>query len=109
MPGHAQRKGADAAKQQPGVEWAERPAGEHGDFPDPVQELRRAGQRPGGHVGVAVQVLGGAVPDQIDAEVDRPLIERCREGVVSQGQHAVRAGHGCDGAQVGDLQERVAR
>ena len=39
VPGHAQRQGAQAAQQQPGVERAERGAGEQGDVPDPVQEL----------------------------------------------------------------------
>ena len=34
------------------------------------------------HVGVAVQVLGGGVADQVDAQLERPLEEGGREGVV---------------------------
>jgi hypothetical protein len=106
---HPQRQGAHAAQQQPRVERAERGTGEQADVPDPVQDLRRPGQHSGGHVGVAVEVLGRAVPDQIDAEVRRPLVQRSGEGVVRHGQHVVRAGQVRDGAQVGDLQQRIAR
>ena len=82
VPRHAQRQGAQAAQQQPRVERAEHGTGEHGDIPDLVQDPRRAGQHPGGHVGVAVEVLGRAVPDEVDAEVSRPLVHRGGEGVV---------------------------
>ena len=109
VPGHAQRQSAQTAQQQPGIEGSEHGAGEQGDVPDPVQELGRAGHHSGGDVGVAVEVLGGAVPDQVDAEVGRSLVQRSREGVVREGQHVMRAGQVGDGAKVGDLQQRIAR
>jgi hypothetical protein len=109
VPGHPQGQGTQAAQQQPRVERAEHGAGEQGGIPDPVQDRRRPGQHPGRHVGVAVEVLGRAVPDQVDAEVRRPLVDRRGEGVVGEGQHVVRAGQLRDGAQVGDLQQRIAR
>jgi hypothetical protein len=58
---------------------------------------------------MAIEVFGRAVPDQIDAEVSRPLVHRSGEGVVGYGQHVVRAGQVRYGAQVGDLQQRIAR
>ena len=38
------------------------------------------------HVGVAVQVLGRGVVDDVGAEVERPLEEGRREGVVDEEQ-----------------------
>ncbi len=55
---------------------------------DLLQQRPRTGDHAGRHVGVAVQVLGGALHRQVDAERQRLLVDRAGEGVVEDGQHA---------------------
>ena len=109
VPGHAQRKGADAAQQQPGVERAKHRAGEHGDVPD------------------LVRISAGPASTPADTSVWplRYLVALCQtrsmpnsvgrwlRGVakVLSARVARRAARAMvrDGAQVGDLQQRVTR
>ena len=61
-------------------------------------------------VGVAGQVLGHRVHDDVRAVVERPLHQRRREGVVDGHQRAARVPPGGDQrGQVGDLEHRVGR
>jgi hypothetical protein len=65
---HTQRERAQSAQQQSHVERAEHRPGEQANIPDSVENLGRPGQYPGGHIGITIEVLGRAVPDQVDAE-----------------------------------------
>ena len=47
-----------------------------------LDDLARSGQHPGSHVAVPIEVLRGAVHDDVDAEGQRLLIDRAGEGVV---------------------------
>ena len=56
---------------------------------------------------MAAQVLGAAVHDDIDTELDGPLVDRGGEGVVDDGDDAALASHPRDGADVQDREQRV--
>ena len=58
-------------------------------------------------VGVAVEVLGEAVDDDVSAELDGALKVRRREGVVDREQGADGLASGGDRGDVGDLEQRV--
>ena len=75
----------------------------------PVDERRAAGERAGGDVAVAVQVLRRRVHDEIDAESERLLIDRARERVVDHRDHAVRATGVGDAADVHAAERRIDR
>jgi hypothetical protein len=104
-----QRQGPDAPQQQPGVDRAEDGPGDDRGVPDARQEVGRSGEDPGGQVAVAAEVLRGAVPHQIGPEGQRPAVHRCGEGVVGDGQRAGLVGQCGNGAQVGDVEQGVAR
>ena len=53
--------------------------------------VARRSTRAADDVGVAVQVLGRRVHDQVGAQLERPLEVRRHEGVVDGEQHAARA------------------
>ena len=61
------------------------------------------------HVGVAVQILGGRVHDDVEAQFERTLHERAGEGVVGHRDQAVLARDLRQRGQVGQLEQRVAR
>ncbi len=73
------------------------------------EQLRRSHQRPRGHVAVTVQVLRGAVHDEIDAKRDRLLIDRAGEGVVDDRDDAALAARRRDGGDVDAAQRGVDR
>src|SRR5439155_16146700 len=58
---------------------------------------------------VTVQVLGGALDDQIETKLERPLKIGRTEAVVAGRQHAAALTDLGDGAQVEDAQPRVGR
>ena len=62
---------------------------------------------PSDDVGVAVDVLGGGVQREVDAEGQRPLEVRRKKGVIADGDGAVRARALSDGAEVDQVHERV--
>src|SRR6185295_7533376 len=60
-------------------------------------------------VRVAVQVLGGRVHHDVEAELEGPLYPGRSEGVVAHGNDAALARHRRDGFQVDQLEQRVGR
>ena len=60
-------------------------------------------------VGVAAQELGGRVHHQVDAQLQRPLVDRGGEGVVDHHDGALRVGTGGQALQVEHLARRVGR
>ena len=58
-------------------------------------------------VGMAVQILGGGVHDDIDAELQRPLAVGAGEGVVGRGEHGALLAQRRDGFEVAELQHWV--
>jgi len=78
----------------------------HLDF---VHELLASGDNAGEYIAVAVEILGRALHDQIDAHFERPLIDRARKRVVDHAHHATcPAGRG-HAADVYASQMRVGR
>ena len=61
------------------------------------------------HVGMAVEVLGRRMHDDVGAVFERALQDRRGEGVVDRDQQAVLLRDGGDGGDVDDLQQRVGR
>ena len=59
---------------------------------------------PGDDVGVAVEIFGGAVQDQVEAVFDWPKVDRRCERVVDQRDEPLRPGELDDRLEVGDLQ-----
>jgi hypothetical protein len=75
----------------------------------PRHQVCRPRQRPGRHVGMAIQVLGRAVHHDVDAEPNRLLVQRGGEGVVDHGDDAARAAGARHGRNVHAAQRRVDR
>ncbi len=74
-----------------------------------LDDLGRSGEHAGGHVAVAVEILGRAVHDDVDAERQRLLIDRAGERVVDDRHDSARAtGRGHRG-NVDTAQRRVDR
>ena len=62
------------------------------------------------HVGVAVEVLGRRVHDDVEAELERALHPGAREGVVGHGDEAARRARSAAIArEVGQLEQRIGR
>ena len=104
---HAQRERLDPAVQEEAGVRVERPSEVVQLVPHLLDQGRRPGDRARDDVGVAVQVLGAAVEDQVDADGRGPEVHRARERVVDQGHEPVRLGELRDRGNVGDLNERV--
>ena len=66
-------------------------AGDALELADAVDDLGRAEDGAGHQVVVAAQVLRGRVHDEVDAVLERPLVERRRERRVDDRLHAVAA------------------
>ena len=111
MPLHAQRQRLHAAQ---GQEAVERP----GDGADRVlQEAEPLGelgvlahhQHAADHVGMAVEVLGRRMHDDVEAVLQRPLHLGAGEGVVGDGEDAALARRRRRRREVGQPQQRVGR
>src|SRR5690606_32265855 len=108
VPLHAQGEGLEAAQGEVRVVRA-------GDRADGVLQEGEAlvdGRVAGDHgaaddVGVTADVLGGAVHDDVGAEVERALEGGREEGVVDREQHAASPAQRRDGGDVGELEHRV--
>lgn len=70
-----------------------------------VQHHHKAGV----HLGMACQVFGGRMDDDIRAQIERLLQVRRDERVVDDGQRAVSVRDGRDAVDVVDLQQRVGQ
>ena len=108
--GHPQRQRLGAAQHQPRVERAEDCPRRilHESQPLDVVVSRRDDDAADA-VAVAVQVLGGAVRDEVGAKGDRLLNVRAGEGVVDHQAGVVAMGEGGGQRQVGQPHHRVAR
>jgi hypothetical protein len=105
---HAEREGLDAAEDEEAVLGSG--AASHGV----LEESDLLGERgvfddhgAADDVGVSVDVFGGGVDDDVDAEVERPLEVGGEKGVVANGEHAGLARDGSDGLEVDDVHEGV--
>jgi hypothetical protein len=108
---HPQKQRPHAALQQPRLERAQHGAGVAPPGADPLPEGIAAGgqHRPGQHVAVAVEVLGGGVDHQVGAQLQGPGVHRGRHRVVDRHPHPGGVGQRADGGQIGDLPHRVGR
>ena len=99
-----------AAQHQERVEWAEdRPLGVLHE-PEPLDVVVAHGDDDAADaVAVTVEVLRGAVRDQIGAELDRPLDVRARERVVDDQPRIVTVGEIGRRSKVGDAHHRIGR
>jgi hypothetical protein len=77
-------------------------------LPRGVDQRLRAGDDARRHVGMAVEVLRGAVQHEVVAEVERTLVVGRGEGVVGDGEGAGGVGDGGGGAQISEVHRRVA-
>src|SRR5438067_6040591 len=105
---HADVQGLQPAQHEEGIERARYRAHcvlQEGELL--VQVVAAQHERPGHHVAVSVQVLGHRVRDDVDAELQRSLEIRSREGVVADGDHLALAGDVGQRGEVADLQHRI--
>ncbi len=58
---------------------------------------------------MAAQILRAAVDDDIDAEIQRALVERCSKGVVDDGHDSILTAEPCHAPDVDDAQKRIGR
>ena len=75
----------------------------------PADPLRRGDDGAGDDVGVAVEVLRGAVQLDVETSLQRPVVHRRGEGVVDDGDDPPLPAEGGHRLQVGDLQEGVGQ
>ena len=105
---HAQVERAQPAVYEEAVERARHGAGGVLDEAHALVPVGVAGDdRPAHHVGVAAEVLGGGVHDEIGPELQRPLVGRCGERVVDH-DHGVSARRD-DGPDVDHVELGVGR
>ena len=100
---------ANPTSNQPGVKRPEYRTDVQRCHPDLIDQVLGSDDDSCGCVRMPGQIFRRAVPDQVDAELQGSLIDRGREGVVSQSHDPVRSRDIRHGAQVGDFQTRVAR
>ena len=107
-PLHAREQRAHAAHQQPGLGLAEDGAELGADRAQlrPVLVVARADQRAGDDVGMAVEVLGRRMHDDVGAVLDRPRQHRRRDRRIDRQQ---RAGLVRDLGRRGDVADRPGR
>jgi hypothetical protein len=107
----AQRQGLQAAQ---GQETVERPLYRAGGIEQEPQALRQLGviadhRDPADQVGMAAEILGGRMHDDIGAEFEGPGQQRRREGVVDNQQGLARARDLGGGGDIHDLQHGIGR
>ena len=106
---HAEGERLDAAQGQPAVERPGDGAGGILVEADRLQQLARADDGAADDVGMAAEVLGRAVHDDVRAQAQRLLQVRRGERVVHGQQGAGFAAELRDGGDIQDLQERIGR
>jgi hypothetical protein len=82
VPLDAQSQGLEPAQQEISIMGACGPAQHTTAIFDLGNQFPWAHHRAGQQIVVAAQVLGGAVDDQVHAELKRPLVDRCGKGAV---------------------------
>ena len=103
---HGQR--AQAAQDEPAVEWARHRAGRVLVEVELLGHLGRSGgDQPAHGVGVAAQVLRGRMEHHVRPELERSLEVGRGERVVHDRERARGGGQACDLADVHHLEERV--
>ena len=75
--------------------------------PHLLDQGRAADHAAGHQVRVAVQVLGRAVDHEVEAQLQRPQVDRCREGVVDDAGEAVGPREPHDALEIRHLDPRV--
>src|SRR4029077_18682687 len=106
---HPDPKRGQAAPEQPAVEGSKSGAA---DALPALQALENRGVLTDNndatqHIAVAAEVLGAAVHNDVDAEVEGVLTHWRRESVVTDNPCAALAPHLAHSRQVGDAQERI--
>ncbi len=107
MPLDAEPQRTQTAEEQPTVKGTERRAGDEGKTPDALDQVAPPDNGARCCIVMSANIFGRAVNDGIDAEFEWALIDRSGKGVVTDCQQTMRAGHGDDRAQIGDLHERI--
>src|SRR3984957_11235335 len=72
---HPERIGLEPAPEQPRLHRMQHGTMPPRIFPDRLDELARPRDDSGGHIAMAVEILGGEVHGEIDAEGERKLVE----------------------------------
>src|SRR4051812_15767480 len=90
---HPQGQGLDTSKDQPGDLRSDVPAIE---FPGAVtgafHDLAASDDNTGRQIAVPAQILGGAVDNSINTNIQRPLIKWRRKGIISDGFEPTQSG-----------------
>ena len=107
----AQMQRAHAAQQQPRLERSQHRAAAAAHVADALPQLvvARGRERAGDHVGVAVQVLGRRVHDDLRAELERTRQHRRRRGRIDGDDGADLARDRARRGDVGDVPRRIRR
>ena len=98
---------ADSAPHQPGGVGGERRAEVERALGEPRDQVGRPRRDAREHVGVAVQVLGRGVEDEVGPVLERAAVDRRGDGVVDHEPRARRVGDLGHRRDVGDGQVRV--
>ena len=107
----SQKEGPHATQQKPGLERAEH-ASAAGSLPaNRLPEARVSRRRQGTrqNVTMAVELLGSRVHDEIDAELQRPGVNRSRQSTVCTDDRAGGVRELDCGADVGDVESGICR
>src|SRR5579859_2718549 len=105
---HAEGKSFYASQYQPAIEWPENRAG---GVLDKLQALGKGSvvqdDCATNPVAVAVQIFGGAVQNEVRAQLERALEVRAHKSVVNRHQDAMLARQFCHGSDIRNLHEGV--
>ena len=110
MPLHAERQGAQAAQREKAAERIEHAAGGVLQEAQPVDEIGVVAHDRGAadDVGMAADVFGHRMDDDVEAELQRPLHRGRSEGIVGDRDQAALSADLGDRREVGDAQQRIA-
>ncbi len=95
------------ASQQPGLERMRDHPIDDERLPEGLDALAVTHHQARRHIAVPAEVLRSAVNDQIDAVLERPLIDGSSEGVVHARRDPPLTGEGGDSGEIRDRQRRV--
>src|SRR6266545_1463323 len=106
---HAQRERLHPAGQEKRGEGIEDRSGANSPLADRLEELSGTSRESRGHIRMAVQVLGGRMENEMEAELDGTLQDGRGEGPVNRRDEAAASGQIRDEGQIHDLDQRVGR
>ena len=109
---HPERQRLQAAQRQETVERARkwrRPRSAGTSAGRRVPCCRRPRRDAADHVGMAVQIFGRRMDDDVDAELQRPLDIGAAEGVVGDRRSALRRPSAATAFEIDDAQQRIGR